>query len=68
MTHKSWRLAANAIDHYIVMIEWKPGICYYGPFDRATAENFAQNFAEDDPELGEVEIYFLNTVELVEEA
>lgn len=72
MAYKSWRLAADALDQYIVMIEWndtegKPGICYYGPFDRATAENFAQNFAEDDPELGEVEIYFLNTVELVEE-
>lgn len=72
MTYKSWRIARHAPDQYIVMIEWndtegKPGVCYYGPFDKKTAEDFAQNFAEDDPELGEVEIIFLNTVVLVEE-
>jgi hypothetical protein len=59
----SWQVSLDT--YYIVRIEWndsegEPGESFYGPFTKADAEDFAQNWGADDTEIGDVDVIYLN--------
>jgi hypothetical protein len=66
----SWQVRDIA---WTVQIEWNdsegsPGVGLYGPFKtREDAEDFAQTWGEDDTEIGDTFVEFINTVEKEED-
>lgn len=71
--YKEWRVVDQTLEEYsyIVRIDFNntegaPGTCYYGPFSKAEADDFCQNFDEDDSELDDACVIFLNKAEIEE--
>jgi hypothetical protein len=53
------------LQQYIVQVDYNDteghaGTCFYGPFDEADANDFVQNWDEDDQELEDAVVIFLN--------
>lgn len=72
MSYKEWRVVDQTLEEasYIVRIDFNdtegaPGTCYYGPFSKEDADDFCQNFDEDDQELDDAYVIFLNKAETV---
>ena len=61
----SWTVIASSPEQYIVRVEYNdtegaPGVCFYGPFIKGKADDFAENWNADDTEIGDVDVIFLN--------
>lgn len=61
----SWNVITSSPEQYIVRVEYNdtegaPGVCFYGPFIKEKADDFAQHWCEDDTEIGDVDVIPLN--------
>jgi hypothetical protein len=73
MSYKSWRVQEQSKEdqRYIVQVDYNDseghaGTCFYGPFNEADANDFVQNWDEDDQELDDAFVIFLNAAVLEE--
>jgi hypothetical protein len=73
MSYKAWRVqeVPEAEQKYIVRVDYNdteghPGTCYYGEFTKDEADNFCREWDEDDTELEDAMVIFLNAAVLEE--